>query len=77
MSTPTVSAQEAFRSMVYGLVPTAMFVSMIVKQKKAAKAKKPIPLTPKYMEIITYICLAFMSLGMLVLFGVQLAALRG
>jgi hypothetical protein len=36
---------------------------MIVKQKKAAKGKKPIPLTPKGMEIVTYIFLAGASLN--------------
>jgi hypothetical protein len=45
------------------LIVAAMFVSMIVKQKKAAKGKKPIPLTPKGMEIVTYIFLAGASLN--------------
>jgi hypothetical protein len=47
------------------LIVAAMFVSMIVKQQKAAKAKKPIPLTNKGMEVVTYIFLAGASLNIL------------
>lgn len=47
------------------LIVAAMFVSMIVKQQKAAKNKKTIPLTPKGMEIVTYIFLAGAALNIL------------
>jgi len=55
------------------LIVAAMFVSMIVKQQKAAKAKKPIPLTNKGMEVVTYIFLAGAALNIVsaTVFGVK------
>lgn len=71
-----ITPSEAFRAMTFGLVCTAFLVNMILKQKNAAKAKKPIPLTPKGIEITTYILLALQCLGMFTLIGAQVVALR-
>jgi len=67
---------QGFQGMMYGLVCTAFLVNMILRQKKAARAKKPIPLTPRGIEITTYIFLALQCLGMFTLMGAQFVAMR-
>ena len=55
---PASCTPQVLGASISTLIVAAMFVSIIVKQRKEAKGKKPVHLTPKGMEIVTYILLA-------------------